>query len=127
MRTEIAMKMVTKLGKPQIRAWTFFLSVILSQAIHADSTYQKQTLSTIEFIENVFSSSYAPREWKAKQNGWSIEAETNKARASVLDLGSDLNIKSAQKILRKLIGSTRDYHVGISFYSTERATLPIEI
>ncbi|MBK9039482.1 MAG: protease-like activity factor CPAF [Bdellovibrionales bacterium] len=127
MRTEMAMKMVTKLGKPQIRAWTFFLSVILSQAIRADSIYQKQTLSTIEFIENVFSSSYAPRDWKAKQNGWNIEDEANKARASVLGLGSDLNIKSAQKILRKLIGSTRDYHVGISFHASERATLPIEI
>ena len=127
MRTEMAMKMVTKLGKPQIRAWTFFLSVILSQAIRADSTYQKQTLSTIEFIENVFSSSYAPRDWKAKQSGWNIEDEANKARASVLGLGSDLNIKSAQKILRKLVGSTRDYHVGISFHASERATLPIEI
>lgn len=127
MRTEMAMKMVTKLGKPQIRACTFFLSVVLSQAIHADSTYQKQTLSTIEFIENVFSSSYAPRDWKAKQSGWNIEDEANKARASVLGLGSDLNIKSAQKILRKLVGSTRDYHVGISFHASERATLPIEI
>ncbi len=124
---ETAMKMVTKLGKPQIRAWIIILSVILSQAIHADSTYQKQTLSTIEFIENVFSSSYAPRDWKAKQSGWSIEDEANKARASVLGLGSDLNIKSAQKILRKLVGSTRDYHVGISFHASERATLPIEI
>lgn len=123
MRTE----RVTKRLNQQIGTWIFFLSVILSQAIRADSTYQKQTLSTIEFIENVFSSSYAPRDWKAKQSGWNIEDEANKARASVLGLGSDLNIKSAQKILRKLVGSTRDYHVGISFHASERATLPIEI
>jgi C-terminal processing protease CtpA/Prc len=123
----MAMEMVAKRLNQQIGAWIFFLSVILSQAIHADSIYQKQTLSTIEFIENVFSSSYAPRDWKAKQNGWNIEDEANKARASVLGLGSDLNIKSAQKILRKLVGSTRDYHVGISFHASERATLPIEI
>lgn len=123
MQTDMAIKS----GKPQIRAWIFFLSVVLSQALHADSIYQKQALSTIEFIESVFSSSYAPRDWKAKQSGWSIENEANIARASVLGLGSDLNIKSVQKILRKLVGSTRDYHVGISFHASERATLPIEI
>lgn len=124
---QAAIKMVSKPLKQQIRAWIFFLSVILSQAIHANSTYQKQTLSAIDFIENVFSSSYAPRDWKAKQSGWNIEDEANKARASALGLGSDLNIKSAQKILKKLVGSTQDYHVGISFHSSERATLPIEI
>ena len=91
------------------------------------SSIEEKSLETINFIENVFEDRYAPRDWKAKHIGWSLKVESDKARASIQKLGANLTLKSAQDVLRDLLGSVKDYHVGIFFYGTEKATLPLEI
>ncbi|MCB0361803.1 MAG: protease-like activity factor CPAF [Bdellovibrionales bacterium] len=93
----------------------------------ANSSYETQTLKAIDFIEDVFSVSYAPKEWKRKQSNWDLLQVTDRARQHVAGMGAELDQKSAQQILRKLLGSAQDYHVAIHFYGTENASLPIEI
>lgn len=89
--------------------------------------YEDQTLKTIDFIESVFGSSYAPKEWKAKYANWRLEQEAEKARLAVHEKGAHLELIEGQKVISQLFGSTQDYHVSVRFHHTERATLPIEI
>lgn len=80
----------------------------------------------IDVIQNTFNVKYAPAEWKKRYAGWDLntEIELTKDRVRALE---EPNVKNYQRTIRQFFQSTKDYHVGVLFWSTERATLPFRV
>lgn len=80
----------------------------------------------LDFIRSAFESKYAPASWKKKFSDWDLATEIELAKERVRR-GDGRSVKSYQRILHQLLNSTKDYHVGVTFYSTEQASLPFEV
>jgi len=98
----------------------------ISSANAAETRKQKMMARDLQTIEGFFDTAYAPADWKKAFSGWVLENEIADAKAKVL-ANPEITTKDFQKILRDFFYSTKDYHVGAKFYSTERALLPLEI
>lgn len=83
-----------------------------------------QMISDLEFFRATFQSQYAPMEWKATFGDWDLDQEIEKAQNAVRSHPS-MTVKDYQRILKNFFGSMGDYHVNISFISTESSYLPI--
>lgn len=103
-----------------------FLLLTTQICLGIDYNTQSQMIDTLNIIKNSFEVSYAPAEWKKTFNGWDLNAEIDKAKASILALKSD-EIKDYQRILANFFRSPQDYHVTINFFSTEFSFLPFRI
>lgn len=105
----------------------FLLSLFLPALLAAFPTQEKakdQMISDLEFFRATFQSQYAPMEWKATFGDWDLDQEINKAQQQVRNHPS-MTVKDYQRILKNFFGSMGDYHVNISFISTESSYLPI--
>lgn len=91
-----------------------------------DPSYKQEMLRNLEFMHSIFEAHYAPKNWKEKHSGWNLEDEIKKAKASV-ESKEQISIKDFHKIVKALFNSTRDYHVGVQFTSTERSFLPFSV
>jgi len=80
----------------------------------------------LTFIKSIYQTMYAPASWKAKYSDWSLGQEFAKAMQAAQSL-PQLSLLDTRKILKNFIYSMKDYHVSISFESTEKATLPLTI
>jgi len=89
----------------------------------ASSLKQQKMLHTLYQVASVFAEQYAPIEWKKEQFKLDLRREYEKAKAAIL-ADPDLSTRKFQDLLAALVSSMRDYHVSISFNSTERARLP---
>lgn len=78
----------------------------------------------LDYVASIFSNYYAPREWKESSFGWDIQKELAIAKTKVQAANSVLDVRAA---VAGLIKSTKDYHVSYTFYSTERAVLPLSV
>lgn len=87
---------------------------------------KEQMNQNIEFIGSIFESNYAPAQWKRKFSQWDLDREIAQAKMSV-SLMNNHSLRDYQRQLKSLLNSTKDYHVGIRFYSTESSTLPFQI
>lgn len=104
----------------------FSFSVILlpiSAFSSAQSTLKQQMTSDLDVIRNSFEVDYAPKEWKQSYTSWDLDTEINKAKQKIND-AENISVKEYQRIVRDFFSSTKDYHVGVYFYSTEYAFLP---
>lgn len=77
----------------------------------------------LDAIKGIFQTQYAPTEWKQTYGGWILEEKIENAKDQVRNTDS-ISIKDYQRILHEFFQSTQDFHVSISFYSTESANLP---
>ncbi|MCE5316969.1 MAG: protease-like activity factor CPAF [Parachlamydia sp.] len=91
-----------------------------------DQTLKDRMISDIDVIRSAFEVGYAPRDWKGKYSGWDLDTEIAKAKDKVQQMASP-SVKNYQFILRDFCNSMLDYHVGIYFFSTEKATLPFQV
>lgn len=80
----------------------------------------------LTFIKNVYQTQYAPASWKEKYLDWSLDQEYTKA-IQTAQSHPQLSLLETRKILKNFIYSMKDYHVSISFESTEKATLPLTV
>jgi hypothetical protein len=80
----------------------------------------------LDIIKNTFEVKYAPAEWKKIYADWELDTEIDLAKVKVLETSS-ITVKDYQRILLEFFNSPKDYHVGISFYSTETAVLPFRV
>lgn len=103
-----------------------FVLIILAAQTAAASPLKEAMVRDIDFYYQTFAVRYAPADWKNKFDGWTLLAATDDAKAKVLALETP-NLKDYHNILRDVFNSARDYHVGIQFYSTERASLPFQV
>lgn len=94
--------------------------------VQADDKVRHATASSLIFMQDVFTSRYAPAAWKANYLNWDLN-ENIKAALTETTVAPTVDLTKARDILKKFIQSTKDYHVSISFHSTEAATLPFTI
>ncbi|MBI3551049.1 MAG: protease-like activity factor CPAF [Elusimicrobia bacterium] len=87
---------------------------------------QSAKLRSLKQIVSIFTEHYAPIEWKQRHRGVDFVAEYQKARAKVL-AKPGMSQHEFQGILADFVASAQDYHAGISFFSTEKAGLPLMI
>lgn len=92
----------------------------------SESTDKERMLQTLDIIRNSFYVQYAPVEWKQKYSGWELDHQIDHAKNKVIALENP-SIKDFQGVVRDFFSSTQDYHVGVSFYSTESASLPFRV
>jgi hypothetical protein len=83
-------------------------------------------LGDLDSVRNMIAVRYAPGGWKAEQFGWNLDAEIQKARDKI-NASDSFSVKEYQQVLRTLLNSMKDYHVSVSFHSTEVAVLPLGI
>ena len=105
--------------------WFVFLALAFDLRAN-ETALQKSMMNSLDFIEESFSTLYAPAQWKHDHFGWSLQAEVEKAKEKVLS-NPQMDVKSFHKVVNELVLSPKDYHVSASFYSTEMATLPLLI
>jgi hypothetical protein len=108
---------------------SFFTAIFLctSSAIFAvpggQTLTKKRVLSDLDCIHNFFEVKYAPKFWKHDFANWDLDNSIEEAKNKVESYPSP-TLKECQIIVRDFFNSTRDYHVGVRFFSTESATLP---
>lgn len=83
-------------------------------------------MQDLDIIQNTFEVRYAPADWKKIYADWDLQNEIDLAKVRVLET-PNITVKDYQRILLQFFNSTKDYHVGVSFYSTETAVLPFRI
>lgn len=103
------------------------LSLLVPVLLTAFPTQEKakdQMISDLEFFRATFQAQYAPMEWKATFADWDLDQEITKAQQQVRSTPS-ITVKDYQHILKNFFSSMGDYHVNISFLSTESSYLPL--
>ena len=96
----------------------------LKPAASVPSFAQQKMLQALDQISSLYTEHYAPIEWKQSQFGVDFKKEYDRIRAAVL-AKPDMGTQEFQDLLAGFVHATRDYHVGIQFFSTERARLPL--
>jgi len=91
-----------------------------------DDKTKADMISNLEFIKRTLEVQYAPLEWKKEFMNWDIEDEFTKAIDKVLYTDT-VTTKNYQQIIKEFLGSTQDYHVQITFFSTEFSFLPFSV
>lgn len=87
---------------------------------------KEQMVQNLDVISNSFYVEYAPADWKKKYSGWDLDEEIHKAKEEVYAT-NPLSVKDFQRIVHNFFKSTKDYHVGVQFHSTELACLPFRV
>jgi len=87
---------------------------------------KKQMLGSLEIIGNHFQLLYSPIAWKEEHHGWSLDVAMADAKREVEQM-CPLSLKDYQRAVKKFLQSTHDYHVSVSFLSTESASLPFSL
>lgn len=95
-------------------------------ATPSDSIIKRRVLSDLETIRHIFEVKYAPLQWKGEYAKWTLDAAIEEAKNKISSLPNP-TLKECQIIIRDFFNSTRDYHVGVRFFSTECASLPFMI
>ena len=87
---------------------------------------QQRMLQSLYQVASIFAEQYAPLDMKKDLFQLDLKREYDSAKAQIL---ADPNIttRGFQDILAKLTSSMRDYHVSISFNSTESSKLPFQV
>lgn len=94
----------------------------------APSHTKERMQCEIDVIKHVTEVRYAPRAWKEKCYGWDLDAAANIAKQRIdIYPAAEVPLKEFQRIVRDFIFTFKDYHVGVFFYSTEEASLPLQI
>lgn len=105
-----------------------FAIVFLMSNCHAffENKKKESMITDLEFIKRTMQVQYAPFDWKRDYLQWDLDFEYNQAVEHIQEKSS-ITTKEFQQIVKKFLGSTQDYHVDITFYSTESAILPFSV
>ncbi len=90
------------------------------------NTSRTEMIKDIDIIQRTFEERYAPSEWKKEYTGWELVNETTVAKNTIINNPS-INLKDFWNVITHLFESTKDYHVTVDFFSTEKATLPFNV
>ncbi|HPI41175.1 MAG TPA: protease-like activity factor CPAF [Pseudobdellovibrionaceae bacterium] len=104
------------------------VSVIITIGLQSSTLASEKSAElmkqNLDFIGSIFEASYAPKDWKKHYAKWSIEE-------SIADLKNQITpqttTKDYQRLLSQFFYSAKDYHVGFSFISSEKASLPFTV
>ncbi|MGE0527615.1 MAG: protease-like activity factor CPAF [Bdellovibrionales bacterium] len=108
-----------------LRALCGAVVLSFSGAAFADSV--KDTIALeMSFIKRVFETGYAPTEWKKEHLNWDLQAEYQQAMEDLNSM-TEVTARDYRRLIAGLLTSTKDYHVGFTFFTTEAASLPFLI
>lgn len=95
---------------------------------HSDLYSKKRMSLEIDILKEAAEVRYAPRHFKEKMHGWSLDDSAHEAQQRIAAYPDEkIPIKKFQKIVRDFFFTFRDYHVNVFFYSTEEASLPLKV
>lgn len=80
----------------------------------------------LDFIKRTMQVQYAPFDWKKEHLKWNLDVEYLQA-VNLIQEQPSITTKEFQQIAKQFLGSTQDYHVDITFYSTEFSLLPFSV
>ena len=87
---------------------------------------KQMMLSDLDSVRSMIAARYAPAGWKKEEFGWNLDAEIQKAKDQI-NASPSFGVKDYQQTLKRLLNSMKDYHVSVSFYSTESSRLPFSV
>lgn len=104
------------------------VSLLLSGFLFGTTTSQRQEerLSDLNYVRNIFLTSYAPMEWKEAYYSFKFEEAYQNAKNTILN-HPELTTREYHGLIKRYAATLNDYHVGISFDSSEFSSLPFEI
>lgn len=108
-----------------LSSFVFIVSSV-SVLCASEQTTKERMKADLDVIKTIFEVNYAPKEWKKSQFGWDLNSEIQKAKDKVQST-KNISIKNFQGIVSDFFHSTKDYHVGVTFYSTELSSLPFSV
>lgn len=114
---------------PKLAATLLLLSSSIFASVGNEQgrqSLQPQMITDLEFVKGMFDSYYAPAGWKINSQGWDFQGELEKAKG-IIQSKPGITVKEYQRILRKFLSTTHDYHVSVNFESTEAASLPFDV
>lgn len=103
----------------------FFLFTPLFAAMSPEQV-RGRMMADLDHIRAVFEVKYAPSLWKKEKLGWDIEQSYQNAKREIMEM-KEPSVKEFQRIVKRFMQTTKDYHVGALFYSTERSSLPFTV
>ncbi|MGE0174471.1 MAG: protease-like activity factor CPAF [Oligoflexales bacterium] len=103
----------------------FAIGIALLGSSLALSNDQEAMLRNADTIQNIVTTLYAPLEWK-KNYGFELEQKIADLKTAVT-ANPQMSTRQYQEEVSKFFLSMKDYHVSVSFISTESATLPLEV
>lgn len=101
-------------------------TIFIQNGMTSESSKKVSMIRDLETIRNHFAIGYAPADWKKECFDWDLNQSFEIAKNEILELPI-ISTKQFHQIVRKFFSSARDYHVGVTFYSTEKATLPFTV
>lgn len=110
----------------KIMAALALLFPVLAFSNNSDQAIKDRMKSDLDSIRNVFDVAYAPSIWKGSYYGWDLDDEIQKAKDKI-QRSKRITTKQYQRIVAEFFQSPKDYHVGVFFFSTEKATLPFTV
>lgn len=113
------------MNRIRVLALFLFFNFLIGSLVAAPAPelIRKRAMADLDCIRNMFEVKYAPKEWKREFAKWDLNVSIQQAKNRIKSLRSP-SLKDCQIILRDFFNSTKDYHVGVRFFSTEAATLP---
>ncbi len=106
-----------------------FVSVVTTHLavlpLWAETALQREMIDTTRAIFRTMSVAYAPREWKEEFQDvrWSAKEEREAIIKAIQD-NHNITIKQFHKLLLNSLRKTHDYHVSLTIFTQEKATLP---
>lgn len=91
-----------------------------------DAQKKNKMLGDLESIRHTFDICYAPTQWKKEYAKWDLQAAYLKAKKDIKNT-KNITTKRYRQIIKDFLGSTKDYHVQMSFLATEEASLPFSV
>lgn len=103
-------------------------SLLVAAAAHADGSalLREELVDNLTFMKGVYRAEYAMQNWKKTYAGWDLDTQFNLAIATAQST-PNLTVTGAHDIIKSFIYSMKDYHVSVSFQSSEAATLPFTV
>lgn len=92
----------------------------------AATPVQQRMVRTLHQVASIFAEQYAPLDLKKGLFELDLKREYDKAKAAIL-ADPDITTRKFQDLLATLVAAMRDYHVSISFHSTESSKLPFSV
>jgi C-terminal processing protease CtpA/Prc len=106
------------------RLWVSLFTILLSlsAAAEIDPALKTRLSSEMDYIGSLYEQYYAPKTWKEKHVSWNLAHELGQAKQGIQNAET---VNDYRQAAVKFFNSMQDYHVGFSFISTERASLPL--
>lgn len=101
-------------------------TAVSPESLKDPAAMKARMLKDLDFIASSFEAQYAPADWKKRHLGWDLTEEVKKAQEEI-ESSPEISVKKYQGIVKRLIQSTKDYHVNVQFANTESASLPFTV